>query len=110
MPVMEAITLPVDQSCQAFCLSVYGLVGGESGALTKDAWMQTTTKMTTARARLETCGLGSPRGFLADQLGQRGRSKSSSPGKEAENRRDEEDATETTKEVPEEPASQLDER
>lgn len=48
IPLMDAITREVEKSCQAL----------------KMAWRKRTIKRTTASARLEGFGLGSPRGFL----------------------------------------------
>jgi len=48
IPLMDAITRDVEKSCQAL----------------KIAWRKRTIKRTTASARLEGFGLGSPRGFL----------------------------------------------
>lgn len=48
IPLIDAITREVEKSCQAL----------------KTAWISNTRRRTTARARLEACGSGSPRGFL----------------------------------------------
>ncbi len=48
IPLIEAMTREVEMSCHAL----------------KMAWSNRTMSRTTARARLEACGLGSPSGFL----------------------------------------------
>lgn len=63
MPAMEAMTRPVEKSCHAFCpVSGHPLLAFRSR--TKTVCMTMTTRITMARARFETCGAGSPRGFL----------------------------------------------